>query len=255
MTAPQGQPGPLRAAHSKAFRGWERHWFLACWKGASQAAARSTGHSQIPLWAPPYVQAVLGSLQWPPPADPAGEEESKLDVDRPWTFPCLQQAPRECFPFHPSSTWEKGLPWWLRWWRIHLQCRRPGLNPWVRKIPWRRARQPTPVFLPGEFHGLRSLVGYGLLGCKESDTTEQLTHTHTYLGKKLTSHRRPEAFMKESNGLRHSHHPRLLKICSWEAESLNHPINPKRWNMMETLMTWQPRCSLSALVITSRTDE
>ena len=30
------------------------------------------------------------------------------------------------------------LPWWLRWWRIHLQCRRLGFNPWVWKIPWRR---------------------------------------------------------------------------------------------------------------------
>ena len=34
-------------------------------------------------------------------------------------------------------------------------------NPWVGKIPWRRAWQPTPVFLPGESHGQRSLVGYG----------------------------------------------------------------------------------------------
>jgi len=35
-----------------------------------------------------------------------------------------------------------------------------GFNPWVRKIPWSRAWQSTPVFLPGESHGLRSLVGY-----------------------------------------------------------------------------------------------
>ena len=34
-------------------------------------------------------------------------------------------------------------------------------DPWVGKNPWRRAWQPTPVFLPGEFHGQRSLVGYG----------------------------------------------------------------------------------------------
>ena len=43
------------------------------------------------------------------------------------------------------------------------QCRRPkrcGLDPWVGKIPWRRAEQPTPVFLPGEPHGQRNLVGY-----------------------------------------------------------------------------------------------
>ena len=37
---------------------------------------------------------------------------------------------------------------------------RHGFNPWVRKIPWRRAWQPTPILLPGEFHGQRSLVGY-----------------------------------------------------------------------------------------------
>ena len=37
---------------------------------------------------------------------------------------------------------------------------RHGFNPWVRKIPWRRARQPTVVFLPAESHGQRSLKGY-----------------------------------------------------------------------------------------------
>jgi len=41
-----------------------------------------------------------------------------------------------------------------------LQCRRPWFNPWVRKIPWRREWLPTPVFLPGEFHGQKSLAGY-----------------------------------------------------------------------------------------------
>ena len=38
-------------------------------------------------------------------------------------------------------------------------CGRPGFNPWVGKIPWRRKWQPTAVLLPGKFHGLRSLVG------------------------------------------------------------------------------------------------
>ena len=47
-----------------------------------------------------------------------------------------------------------GLPWWLRWWRIHLQRGRPEFNPWVGKIPWRRERLPTPVFWPREFCGL-----------------------------------------------------------------------------------------------------
>jgi len=43
---------------------------------------------------------------------------------------------------------------------------------WVGKIPWRRAWQPTPVFLPGESHEQRSLAGYSPQGHKESDTTE-----------------------------------------------------------------------------------
>ena len=43
-----------------------------------------------------------------------------------------------------------------------------GLIPGVRKIPWRRKRQSTPVFLPGKSHGWRTLVGYSLCSCKES---------------------------------------------------------------------------------------
>ena len=46
------------------------------------------------------------------------------------------------------------------------------LDPWVGKIPWRRKWQPTLVYLPGEFHGQRSLAGYSPWGRKESDTTE-----------------------------------------------------------------------------------
>ena len=45
----------------------------------------------------------------------------------------------------------------------------------IGKIPWRREWQPTPVFLPGEFHGQRSLLGYSPLGRKESDMTEHST--------------------------------------------------------------------------------
>ena len=60
---------------------------------------------------------------------------------------------------------------------ICLQYGRPEFDLWVRKIPWRRKWQPTPVFLPGKFHGWRSLVGYGPWGRKELDTTERL-HFH-----------------------------------------------------------------------------
>ena len=98
-----------------------------------------------------------------------------------------------------------GLPQRISRWRIHLQwrtrrrCRfnhwvkkiplvvmknspaneggmRPGFSPWVGKIPWRKAWQPTPVFLPGESHGQRSLTGYSPWGHKESDTAEATEH-------------------------------------------------------------------------------
>ena len=59
--------------------------------------------------------------------------------------------------------------------RIHLQCRRPRFYPWVGKIPWRREWLPTPVSLPGESHGQRSLTGYSPWGHTESDTTGELT--------------------------------------------------------------------------------
>ena len=49
---------------------------------------------------------------------------------------------------------------------------RHGFSLWVGKIPWRRAWQPTPVFLPGESHGWKSLVGYGPYNHKELVMTE-----------------------------------------------------------------------------------
>ena len=54
-------------------------------------------------------------------------------------------------------------------------------DPCVGKIPWRRAWQPTPVFLPGEFHRQRSLAGYSPLDCKELDTTEVIACTQIFL--------------------------------------------------------------------------
>ena len=51
-----------------------------------------------------------------------------------------------------------------------LQCGRPGFDPWVGKIPWRRERLPTPVFWPEELQGLYSPWGH-----TESDTTEWLS--------------------------------------------------------------------------------
>ena len=60
---------------------------------------------------------------------------------------------------------------------VCLQCGWPGFDPWLGMIPWRRKWWPTPVLLPREFHGWRSLVGYSLWDRKESDTTQQLHFT------------------------------------------------------------------------------
>ena len=64
------------------------------------------------------------------------------------------------------------------------QCRRHkrgSFDPWVRKIPWRRAWQPTPVFWPGESHLQRSLTVCSPWGHKELDTTEATYHTCTHI--------------------------------------------------------------------------
>ena len=62
--------------------------------------------------------------------------------------------------------------------RICLQCRRPGFNPWVGKIPWRRERLLSPVSWPGEFHGLYSH--------KELDTTFTLAFPDNSVGEEST---------------------------------------------------------------------
>ena len=55
----------------------------------------------------------------------------------------------------------------------------PRFDPWVEKLFLSRTWQLTPVLLPGEFHGQRSLVNYSPQGLQESDTTEETAHAHT----------------------------------------------------------------------------
>ena len=68
--------------------------------------------------------------------------------------------------------------WAVRWpaWAVLCDVRICGCSrPWVGMIPWRREWLPIPVFLPGEFHGQKSLAGYSPWGHKELDVTERLT--------------------------------------------------------------------------------
>ena len=88
-------------------------------------------------------------------------------------LPAIQfQGPMCVFWASPMSLWLKKKKK-----KIHLQCRRCRFDPWVRKIPWRRKRQPTPVFLPGKSHGQRSLLDYSSWSCKESDGTVRLNNS------------------------------------------------------------------------------
>ena len=85
---------------------------------------------------------------------------------------------RHCSLFGRNKTNLHGFPGGTRGKELTCQCRRckrRGFNPWVGKIYWKRKWQPSPVFLPGESLGQRSLVGYSPRGCKESDTTERLS--------------------------------------------------------------------------------
>ena len=66
------------------------------------------------------------------------------------------------------------------------QCRRLNrqiLDPWIRKIPWRKKWQPTPVFLPGESHGHRSLTGYSPWGRRVRRDYRDLAYTYTLIGR------------------------------------------------------------------------
>ena len=69
---------------------------------------------------------------------------------RPQTLPSISTYGWSC----------NGLPWWLGGQQSPCWCGRLEFDPWVGKIPRRREWQPTPVFLPGKFHGWTSLVGY-----------------------------------------------------------------------------------------------
>ena len=81
-----------------------------------------------------------------------------------------------------TSKLPAGFPWWLS--SKECACSagdaRDLGSVLVRKIPWRRGWQPTPVILPGKFHGQISLVDYSVWGCKQSDMTEQHAHTYMY---------------------------------------------------------------------------
>ena len=91
----------------------------------------------------------------------------------------------DVWPILPGSRWLRGK-------ESASQCKtlkRWGFNPWAGKDSWRKKWQPTPLFLPREPHGQRSLVGYSPRGHKEWNTAERLsTHARTSLIKQAKDH-------------------------------------------------------------------
>ena len=120
--------------------------------------------------------------------------------------------------FMHSRTLPNGFPRWFCGRESACQCRRRkrhGFKPWVRKIPWRRKWQPTPVFLPGKSHGQRSLVGYSLWGHKELDMTE---HAHTKTAQQTAAKRGGRLIVRwtqTKKALNHIHFPRQSRACSY----------------------------------------
>ena len=140
---------------------------LAGGRAPAQVRVLAKSHEKQPIQTDTLTGAPFPPLHVPP--QPA------------WLFWLLQQAMVGSNVLL-SITASPGLPWGLRRWRIHWQCRRPGYSPWVGKIPRRRTWQPTPVLSLGKSHGQRSLADYSPWGRKGSDTTERLTLSQHHRG-------------------------------------------------------------------------
>ena len=114
---------------------------------------------------------------------------------------------------------------------------RPGFNPWLRKIPWRRQWPPSPVLLPRKFHGWRSLVGYSPWSRKESDMIEWL---HLLSLKTHDQVRNPVIFYLQQRNWR------------WHRPQLPHMLKADTFTK---LWFWKihstPECSVSARCPTS----
>ena len=83
-------------------------------------------------------------------------KESACNEGDPGSIPESGRSTGEARGYPLQYTWASLVAQWVK---NRPQCRRPGFDPWVGRIPWRRERLPTPVFWPGEFHGLYIVHG------------------------------------------------------------------------------------------------
>ena len=128
-----------------------------------------------------------------------------------------------------GGRWQCG-PWEERSLSQFQRRKRCRFNPWVRKIPWSRKWQSIPVFLPGKFHGQRSLVCY----------SPWVTKSQTQLSKSACTHTRTYT---------HTHSPSsivglwvydnsLSLISSWTQTRLKAFALASSWDWRRTLMRW-----------------
>ena len=133
-------------------------------------SADTSGLNRCGEWVNELISAIQGEQSFP---DSSIGKEFACNARDPGSIPGMGRSTGEGIGYPLQYSWASQEYWkstgegigyplqyswaslWLSWQRIHLQCRRPGFDPWVGKITWRRERLLTPVFWPGEFHGLR----------------------------------------------------------------------------------------------------
>ena len=101
-------------------------------------------------------------------------KESTCSAGDSGLIPGLGRSPGEGIGYSVQYSWASLVTQTVK---NCLQCGRPGLDPWVGKMPWRRAWQPSPLFLPGEFPQTEEPGGLQSMGHKELDKMEQLSTT------------------------------------------------------------------------------
>ena len=128
---------------------------------------------------PAIQETQVQSLGWEDPLQKGNDTHSSIPA---WRIPCTEESGG----LQSMGSQRDGHNWatnildfrWLSGKEPACQCRwcmGHRFHLWVRKIPWRKEWQPTQVFLSGEFHAQKSLVGYSPWGCKELDMAE---HVH-----------------------------------------------------------------------------
>ena len=129
------------------------------------------------------------------------------------------------------------LPWWLKWERICIQCRRPGFNPCVGKILWRKKQQSTPVFLPGKSHGQRSMPGLQSLGLQR---VGQDWVTNTHMSTHLTLFKIEEHKSHYQASFRHSWTRKLRKTASLLSKKRHAVQTWQSWVLLWTKIEMNP---------------